>query len=71
VIECDISKKVDWMWSTDCVASTVTRSNSDGFFLWEHLKVQVYAVLPRAIKDLVARLQAAVTMADANMLRLV
>jgi hypothetical protein len=39
------------------------------FFLWGHLKGQVYAVPPRTIDDLVARLQAAVTTVDANMLR--
>jgi hypothetical protein len=37
------------------------------FFLWGHLKEQVYAVPPRTIEDLVARLQAAVTTVDANM----
>jgi hypothetical protein len=40
------------------------------FFLWGHLKEQVYAVPPRTIEDLVVRLQAAVTtVVDANMLR--
>jgi hypothetical protein len=39
------------------------------FFLWGHLKEQVYAVPPRTIEDLVARPQAAVTTVDANMLR--
>jgi hypothetical protein len=38
------------------------------FFLWEHLKKPVYAVSPTIIEDLVARLQAAVTTADVNML---
>jgi hypothetical protein len=37
------------------------------FFLWGHLKEQVYAVLPRNIEDLVARYQAVVTTVDANM----
>jgi hypothetical protein len=40
-------------------------------FLWGHLKEQVYAVPPRTIEDLVARLQAAVTTVDANILRCV
>jgi hypothetical protein len=35
--------------------------------LWEHLKEYVYAVLPRTIKDLMTRLQAAVTTVDVNM----
>jgi hypothetical protein len=39
------------------------------FFLWGHLKEQVYTVPSRTIENLVARLQAAVTMVDANMLR--
>jgi hypothetical protein len=37
------------------------------FFLWGHLKECVYAVLPRTIEGLVARLQAAVTTLDGNM----
>jgi hypothetical protein len=37
------------------------------FFLWGYVKEQVYAVPARAIEDLVARLQAAVTTVDANM----
>jgi hypothetical protein len=51
------------------MASPDTRSNSDGMFLFRHLKEQVYAVPPRTIEDLVARLQAAVTTVDVNMLR--
>jgi hypothetical protein len=39
------------------------------FFLWEQLKEQVHAVPPRTIKDLVTRLQAALTTVEANMLR--
>jgi hypothetical protein len=39
------------------------------FFLWGHLKEQVYAVPPRTIEDLAAKLQAAMTTVDANMLR--
>jgi hypothetical protein len=38
------------------------------FFLWGHLKEQVYAVPPRTIQDLVARLQD-VTTVVASMLR--
>jgi hypothetical protein len=32
VVECDISRKVDWMSRAYCMASLVTVSNSDGFF---------------------------------------
>jgi hypothetical protein len=39
------------------------------FFLWRILKEQVYADPVRTIKDLMARLKAAVTVVDANMLR--
>jgi hypothetical protein len=39
--------------------------------LWGHLKEHVSAVPPRTIEDLVARLQAAVTTVDENMLRCV
>jgi hypothetical protein len=39
------------------------------FFLWGHLKEQVYTVPPRTIEDLVARLQAVVRTVDTNMLR--
>jgi hypothetical protein len=63
VVERDISRKVD------CMASSVAGSNFDGFFLWGHLKEQVYVDPPRTIEDLVVRLQAAVTTVDANMLR--
>jgi hypothetical protein len=66
VVERDISRKVDWTWRADCMASSVAGSNAD-IFLWGHLKEQVYAVPPRTIEDLVARLQAAVTTVDANM----
>jgi hypothetical protein len=42
-----------------------------GSLLWGHLKELNYAVPPRPIKDLLARLQAAVTMVNANMLKCV
>jgi hypothetical protein len=32
VVECNISRKVEWMSRANCMASLVTRSNSDGFF---------------------------------------
>jgi hypothetical protein len=39
------------------------------FSLWEHLKEHVYAVPLRTIKDLMERLQAAVSAFDGSMLR--
>jgi hypothetical protein len=39
------------------------------FFVWGNLKEHVYLVPHRTIEDLVGRLQEAVTMVDANMLR--
>jgi hypothetical protein len=64
VAECDICQKVDQISRPYCVACMVTRCNSRKMFLWRHLKEQIYAV-----RDLVARLQAAVTMVDTSMLR--
>jgi hypothetical protein len=32
VVERDISRKVDWTWRTDCMASLVVGPNSDEFF---------------------------------------
>jgi len=46
------------------------RTNSD-IFLWGYLKEHVYAVSPRSIEDLMARLQAIVATVDSNMLRVV
>jgi hypothetical protein len=37
------------------------------FFLWKHLKEHIYAAPPRTSEDIVARLQAAVTIVNANM----
>lgn len=51
------------------MAPSVTWFKSDGFFPVGHLKERVYAVRPRTTEDPVARLQAAVTTVDANMLR--
>jgi positive regulator of sigma E activity len=31
-VERDISRKMDWTWRADCMASLVAGSNSDGFF---------------------------------------
>jgi hypothetical protein len=49
------------MWRTDCMASSIIGSNSNGFFLWGHLKERVYAVPSRTIKDHKARLKTAVS----------
>jgi hypothetical protein len=40
-----------------------------GTLLWRHLKEHVYAVRPRTIEDLMARIQASVTMVDTKMFR--
>jgi hypothetical protein len=70
MVDRDISGKVDWTWRADCMVSSVAGCNFTVFFsLSGHLKERVYAVCPRTIEDLVARLQAAVTAVDANMLR--
>lgn len=50
---------------TDWLASSVTGSNSDGFISEEH----VYEVIPRTVEDFLARLEAAVSKVNANMLR--
>jgi hypothetical protein len=39
------------------------------FFLWGHLKQHIYAVPPRTSEDLAERLETALTVVDANMLR--
>jgi hypothetical protein len=44
-------------------------SNSYGFFLWGYLKEHVYAVSPRMIEELMAVLQASVTIVNAVILR--
>jgi hypothetical protein len=70
MVDRDISGKMDWTWRADCMASSVAGCNFTAFFsLPGHLKERVYAVCPRIIGDLVARLQAAVTAVDAIMLR--
>jgi hypothetical protein len=33
VVECDISRKMDWMSRADCMAYSVAGSDSDRFFL--------------------------------------
>jgi hypothetical protein len=57
---------VDEMLRDDCVTSSVAGPNCDG---GEHLKEHVSVVPLRTMKDIVVRLQAAVTMVDANKLR--
>jgi hypothetical protein len=65
----DISRKVDWTLRANCMASSVAGSNSDGFLPVGTPEEQVYAVPPRTIEEPLARLQAAGTTVDANMLR--
>jgi hypothetical protein len=65
MVKRDIFRKLDW---TSAVSS-VTDSNSDGFFSVRQLKYHVYVVLFRTIEDHVARRQAAPTKFDANMLK--
>jgi hypothetical protein len=48
---------------------SVAGPNSYGFFLWGYLTEHVYAFSPRMIEDLMAILQAAVTMVSVIMLR--
>jgi hypothetical protein len=72
VVERDISREVDWTVRDDCMVSSVAGSISDGhFFVRGHPKEHVYAVppTPKFVEVLVARLQAAVTIADRNKLR--
>jgi hypothetical protein len=69
VVERDISGKKDWTsreiaWLARSPVVTLV-----DIILWGHLKECVYSVLPRSMGDLVARLQPAVTMVDANMFR--
>jgi hypothetical protein len=51
-------------WPTPSPGITLIR-----FLKWRSLKKHVYAVPPRTFEDLVDSLQAAMTTADANMLR--
>jgi hypothetical protein len=66
VVERVISRKVDWPIAWPPLSPDPTPMD---FLLWGHLKEQVYGLPPRNTEDLVARLQAAVTTVDANMLR--
>jgi hypothetical protein len=68
VVEHNISRKVHWTLRADCIASSVTRCNSDGFFPVWTPEGAVYAVPPRLQKISWQDL-AAVTKDDANMLR--
>jgi tRNA threonylcarbamoyladenosine modification (KEOPS) complex Pcc1 subunit len=69
VVERDTSRKMDWKSRADCAAFTVARCKFGGFFLWVHVKEQVYTVPLRKVEGLLRRLQAAVTAVDGNMLR--
>jgi hypothetical protein len=55
-------------WGPIFMASSVDTSNSDRFFSYQDTWRNIYAVPSRTIEDLVHRLQAAMTMVDANML---
>jgi hypothetical protein len=44
------------MLEADCMFSFVTGSDSNGFFLWEHLKDHIYAV-PVMSRELMTRLK--------------
>jgi hypothetical protein len=64
-------RKVDW---TSRAVAWPPRSpglTPMDFSLWKHAKEHVLAVPPRTIDDLAVKLQAAVTMVDANMSRCV
>jgi hypothetical protein len=71
MVESNISRKVEWTLRADFMAFFVTRSKSDGLFSSGATlrKENIYAVPHRTIKDLMAQLQAPVTMVNANMLR--
>jgi hypothetical protein len=54
VVERDMSRKVDWTSRADCIFAGC---NSSGYILWGHLKKYFYAVPPRIIVGLMARLK--------------
>lgn len=66
VVESDISRKADAEGRLH--ASWVGGSNSDGLFPLGAREREFYALLHRIIEDLVARLQAAATSDNANIL---
>jgi hypothetical protein len=51
------------------MASSFAGRNSDGLFPVGHVKVHVYALPPRNIEGLLARLEVGVAKFDVNMLR--
>jgi hypothetical protein len=61
VVECGISRKVEWTWKVKRVTSSVAGSKSDVFFSVGRLKEHVFEVSLRTIKYLVARFHVAVT----------
>jgi hypothetical protein len=56
-------RKMDLTWKGGCMCSLFIGCHSD-FFECGHLKENVYTVPARTIKDLVARLQASVTVVE-------
>jgi hypothetical protein len=58
---------VNWTAGADCITSVVGSDSS--IFLGGHQKEDVYAVPPRSVEDLVARLEAAVITVHVDMLR--
>lgn len=57
VNEYDVSVKVVRKWKAVGMAFLGAGSNSDGHFMWEHLKGHLYAVSARPVEDFVARPQ--------------
>jgi hypothetical protein len=71
MVECGISRKMDWTSRAGCMFSSAAGSNSSEFFPLRTLKGARYAVFWRIIEDLGVRLEAVVTTASARMLRCV
>jgi hypothetical protein len=70
MVECNISRKMEWTLRADCVASWSLDLTLMDFFQWRHLKEHVYAVPPRTVKDIMTRLQAAVAVVIATMFKM-
>jgi hypothetical protein len=68
VTESNIFRKVDWTSRVECMISLVGGCNSNGSFPVGTPEKHVYAASCRITEYLMARLQAALTMAAAHML---
>jgi hypothetical protein len=69
MVERAMSRKVGWMTRTDGMASSVAGSNSYGLFpVGTREGAYLYCPL-LAIEDVMARFKAAVTVVDANLLK--